>query len=159
VRPTVPEIKDTQSTQEAASSHDTEPRRQPAAPPSFKADEQARKYEKFYRMIEVATDEVIASIGDIGGSLSSLDPKPSDRLEALYTRSWGSQWEAERVRLTKDYVFTVPEVVMSLISAFMCDNVSNQHASTLEIQAKQSELKGATGRAILRMLDLKNESK
>jgi hypothetical protein len=110
-------------------------------------------------MIEVATDEVIASIGDIGGSLSSLDPKPSDRLEALYTRSWGSQWEAERVRLTKDYVFTVPEVVMSLISAFLYDNVFNQHASTLEIQAKQSELKGATGRAILRMLDLKNEGK
>jgi hypothetical protein len=158
-QPTVPEVRDSQSSPEAASSHDTEPKHQPAAPPSFNAEEQARSFEKFYRMIEVATDKVIASIGDIGGAVSSLDPKPSDRLEALHTRSWGSQWEAERVRLTKDYVFTVPEVVMSLTSAFLFDNVFNQHASVLDIQAKLSGLKGATGRAILRMLDLKNESK
>jgi hypothetical protein len=105
-------------------------------------------------MIERATDRVIKSIGDIGNSVSFLDESPSKRLEALYTRCWGSDWRAVRGRLTKEQVFTTPDAAMSMISAFLFDNVLNQQASIQEIQAKQLELKGTMGRAILRTLNL-----
>lgn len=147
----VQEVKDSQSPPRAASTHDSE--QQPKLAP-FDAGEQGRDFENLYIMIERATDRVIKSIGDIGNSVSFLDESPSKRLEALYTRCWGSDWRAVRVKLTKEQVFTTPDVAMSMISAFLFDDVLNQQASIQEIQAKQLELKGSMGRAILRILDL-----
>jgi hypothetical protein len=155
-RSTVTEVTDSQLTQQAVSSQASDTRRHPA---SFKASEQTRNFERFYRTIESATRKVITSIGQLADSVGSLDPSPPQSLEALYTRCWGSEWEAVRLQLTKAHVFTVEEVAMSLISAFLYDNVFNQHASVPEIQAKQSELKGTTGKAILRMLDMNNGGK
>lgn len=155
-RPAAKEVRDPQSFQTSVPSQVPETKHQPAP---FRTDEQARNFENFYQMIQVATDQVIASIGDLGSSLSFLDPIPSNRLESLYVRCWGPHWEAVRLKLTKDYVFTVPEVTMSLISAFLYNNVCNQHASAQDIQAKQLELRGTTGRAILRILDLNNDGK
>lgn len=148
------EVKDSQSSQHTVPSQVLETKHQ-AVP--FKADEHARNFEQFYQMLQPATDQVIASIGDLSGSLSFLDPNSSDCLEALYKRCWGPHWEAVRLKLTKDYVFTVPEVAMSLISAFLYNNVFNQQASVFDIQTKQLELRGTTGRAILRILDLDNK--
>lgn len=151
MQPQVEEVKDSQSSQHAASTQNSE--QQPKLAP-FDAGEQGQDFENFYIMIERATDRVIKSIGDIGNSVSFLDESPSKRLEALYTRCWGSDWRAVRVRLTKEQVFTTPDAAMSMISAFLFDNVLNQQASIQEIQAKQLELKGTMGRAILRTLNL-----
>jgi hypothetical protein len=107
-------------------------------------------------MIQRATDQVIASIGTIGESLSFLDETPSRRLESLCTRCLGSDWQAVRVRLTREYVFTVPEVTMSVISAFLFDNVLDQQASIQDIQAKLLELKETTGRANSRAHNLES---
>ena len=153
MQPEVDEVKDSQSPQRTASSQDVEQHPQPAP---LDAEKQGRSFEKFYQKIEVATDRVIASIGKIGNSVSFLDESPSERLESLYRRCWGSDWDALRVRLTEDYVFTTPEVAMSVISAFLFENVLNQQASIHDIRAKQLELKGTMGRAILRALNLEN---
>jgi hypothetical protein len=48
---------------------------------------------------------------------------------------------------------------MSVISAYLFENVLNQQASIQEVQAKLLELKGTMGEAILRTLDLENEGK
>ena len=151
MQPKVEEVKDSQPSPRAASTQDSE--QQPKLAP-FDAGEQGQDFENFYIMIERATDRVIKSIGDIGNSVSFLDESPSERLQALYTRCWGSDWRAVRVRLTKEQVFTTPDVAMSMISAFLFDDVLNQQASIQEVQAKQLELKGTMGRAILRTLAL-----
>jgi hypothetical protein len=151
MQPQVEEVKDSQSSLCAASTQDSE--QQPKLAP-FDAGEQGREFGNFYIMIERATDRVIKSIGDIGNSVSFLDESPSERLEALYNRCWGSDWQAVRVRLTKAQVLTTPDVAMTMISAFLLDNVLNQQASIQDIQAKQLELKGTMGRAILRTLNL-----
>lgn len=63
------------------------------------------------------------------------------------------------MRFTKDCLFMTPEVAMSVISAFLFDNVLNQQSSVQDVQAKQLELKGTMGKAVLRKLNLKSEGK
>ena len=150
------EVQDSQSSRPAEASQDGKQQPQPVF---FDIDANAQAFERFYDKIAGATDRVLASIGDIGNTLSYLDENPSERLEALYARCWGSNWDAVRVKLTKEFVFTTPEVVMSVVSAFLFDNVLNQQASIQDVQAKQLELKGTMGRAILRTLDLESGGK
>jgi hypothetical protein len=63
------------------------------------------------------------------------------------------------VKLTRDSAFVTADVMMSVISAYLFENVLNQQASIQEVQAKLLELKGTMGEAILRTLDLENEGK
>jgi hypothetical protein len=151
VRADSDEVKDSQASQHASFSQNAE---QPPQPAPFDTDQRARDFDSFYHTIRRAVEQVNASIGNINNFPCALDELPSERLEALYARCFGSEWEAVRVKLMQDYVFTVPDVTMAVVSAFLFDNVLNQHASTQDIRAKQLELSGATGRAILRTLDL-----
>jgi hypothetical protein len=155
------EVQDSQSSRPAVSSQDNEQQpqaeQQPQLPP-FDVDTQGRDFERFYERIMMATDRVIRNTGNISNSLSCLDENPSERLEALYARCWGSDWDAVRVKLTGECFFTTPEVAMSLISAFLLDNVFNQQASIHDI-AKQLEPKGSMGKAILRTLNLESGGK
>ena len=116
----------------------------------------AQKNKDLYAMLDKATDRIIGSIGRISQTLSSLDKSPSNRLEALYIRCWGPDWKTVKAELIEDGAFQVCDVTMSIIAAFLFDNVLNQQASLGDIEAKQKELKGMTGWAILEALDLKN---
>jgi hypothetical protein len=153
VRSDMVEVKDSQSPRHGVLSQNIEQQSQPAP---FAAEKLGRDFDQFYYMIQRATDQVIASIGTIGESLSFLDETPSKRLESLYASCLGSDWQAVRVRLTQEYVFTAPEVTMSVISAFLFDNVLDQQASIQDIQAKLLELKGTTGRANSRAHNLES---
>lgn len=126
---------------------------------TFDIDKQGRDFGRFYHLMERATDEVIDSIGSIKETLCFLDESPSERLEALYKRCWGPDWQRVRVELTKSFGFLTPDVTMSVMSAFLFEDVLNQQASVHDIRTKQLELKGTMGRAILRTLDLENGGK
>jgi hypothetical protein len=155
------EVQDSQSPRPAASNQNNEQqpqREQQPQPPPFDIDGQGQDFERFYERIMMATDHVIRSIGKISNSLSCLDENPSERLQALYAKCWGSNWNAVRAKLTEENYFTTPEVAMSVISAFLFDNVFNQQASIQDI-AKQLEQKGAMGKAILRTLNLESGGK
>jgi hypothetical protein len=67
---------------------------------------------------------------------SSLDPDPPQRLLNLYVRCWGEDWEAVRLRLTRQYLFVMPQVVKALVSAFLYDNILDGEASLLDDLAK-----------------------
>lgn len=153
VRSVENEIRDSQSSQPAVSSQGAEQQPQPVP---FDIEQQGYDFGRFYHKIEFATDRVVDSIGSISNSLSSLDESPDERLEALYKRCWGPDWEAVRVQLTRDHVFTTPDVAMSVISAFLFENVLNQQASIEDIRAKLLELDGTMGRAIMRTMNLES---
>ena len=123
---------------------------------TFDIDKQGRDFGRFYHLMERATDEVIDSIGSIKETLCFLDESPSERLEALYKRCWGPDWQKVRVELTKSFGFLTPDVTMSVMSAYLFEDVLNQQASFHDVRTKQLELKGTMGRAILRTLDLEN---
>ena len=123
---------------------------------TFDIDKQGRDFGRFYHRMERATDEVIDSIGNIKETLCFLDESPSERLEALYKRCWGPDWQKVRVELTKSFGFLTPDVTMSVMSAYLFEDVLNQQASFHDVRTKQLELKGTMGRAILRTLDLEN---
>lgn len=61
--------------------------------------------------------------------------------------------------MTRDSAFVTADVTMSVITAFLFENVLNQQASIQDVQAKLLELKGTMGEAILRTLDLENGGK
>lgn len=148
------EVQDSQSTEHGYTSPHSKSRDQPAEVDNDTFD---LNNEDLYQMLKSATDKIIASIGDISQCLSFLDERPSGRLEALYSRCLGPNWKAVRRKLTKDYAFIVDEVTMSVIAAYLFDNVLNQRTLVAGIRAKQLELRGPEGRAILKILDLENK--
>ena len=91
-------------------------------------------------MVEIATNELIKCIGDISNCLSFLDRSPSDRLRELYIQFLGPNYVEVRKELTKSYVFTVPEVLMALMSAFIFTHVLHRQAPDQEICEKLLEL-------------------
>ena len=148
------EIRDPQPSQPAVSSQDGEQQPQPVP---FDIEQQGIDFGGFYSRLERATDRVIDSIGrSISDFLSPMAESPSERLEALYKRCLGPDWEAVRVQLTRDKTFTASDIAMSVISAFLFENVLNQQASIQDIRAKLLELGGTMGRAILRTLNLES---
>jgi hypothetical protein len=77
-----------------------------------------------------AVDRVLNCIGqNLSEYPTALDPDPPQRLLDLYVRCWGKDWEEVRLRLTRNYCFTAPQVAMSLVAAFLYDNVFDQDAS------------------------------
>lgn len=80
-----------------------------------------------------AVDDVLSYIGrNLFHYPTALDPDPSQRLLSLYVRCWGENWEEVRLRLTRDYSFTAPQVAVSLVSAFLYSNVLDQEACLLD---------------------------
>jgi hypothetical protein len=63
---------------------------------------------------------------------AALDPDPPQRLLSLYVRCWGKDWEQLRSKCTRDWALPAPQVLMSLVSAFLYDNVLDQDASLLD---------------------------
>jgi hypothetical protein len=76
---------------------------------------------------------------------TALDPEPPQRLLNLYVRCWGKDWEVVRLRLTREYLFTAPQVTMSLVSAFLYGNVLNQEASLLDEIARLRSIASLEG--------------
>jgi hypothetical protein len=88
-----------------------------------------------------ASDAVLRCIGpNIFQYPTGLDPEPPQQLLSLYVRCWGKDWEEVRLRLTRNYSFTAPEVAMSLVSAFLYHNVLDQEASLLDDLARLRSL-------------------
>lgn len=150
------EVQDSQSPPPAVPNQNFEQQTQPAP---FDIEKQGQEFGRFYHKTDFATIRVLASIGEVREHLCPLDETPSKRLEALYRRCWGPDWQNVRVKLTRDSAFVRADVMMSVISAYLFENVLNQQASIQEVQAKLLELKGTMGEAILRTLDLENEGK
>lgn len=72
-----------------------------------------------------------------------LDPNPSQQLQKLHARCWGENWREARHKMTHAYqrsVFSEREVAMSLISAFIFDNVLNQEESIEVIRERLHEV-------------------
>jgi hypothetical protein len=85
---------------------------------------------------------------------SPLDPDAPQRLLNLYVRCWGEDWEAVRLRLTRQYIFVMPQVVKALVSAFLYDNILDGEASLLDEPARlrhTASLDGS-GEAVCRYL-------
>jgi hypothetical protein len=85
---------------------------------------------------------------------SPLDPDAPQRLLNLYVRCWGEDWEAVRLRLTRQYLFVMPQVVKALVSAFLYDNILDGEASLLDEPARlrhTASLDGS-GEAVCRYL-------
>jgi hypothetical protein len=77
-----------------------------------------------------AVDRVLNCIGqNLSEYPTAFDPDPPQRLLDLYVRCWVKDWEEVRLRLTRNYCFTAPQVAMSLVAAFLYDNVFDQDAS------------------------------
>ena len=80
--------------------------------------------------------DCVAVQNNLSSFPAALGPDPPQRLLNLYVRCWGEDWEKVRLKLTKDYMFPSPGVVMSLVSAFLYDNVLDQDASLLDDLAR-----------------------
>lgn len=119
-------------------------------------DQQGRNMKELYSDIQAATDAVLSSIGRIRNTNSPLQPKPSDPLKGLYARCWGPRWEEVRARQVDDYVFTTPQVMASLLSAFLYDKVLAEGAGLQEIVSNVLHMGGSLGEALLEEFDLSN---
>lgn len=102
-----------------------------------------------YSDMREATDVVLSSIGKIRNTPSPLQPKPSDPLKALYARCWGSGWDKVRVLQGDKGFFTTPQVMTSLLSAFLYDRVVIQGARLQDIVSNVVEMGGSLGQALL----------
>jgi hypothetical protein len=97
-----------------------------------------------------ATNELLESIGDGRESQMTLCPRAHPSAVELQIKCWGPHcWEV-RSELIGSKLFAVPEVVMSLCSAYLLE-LFNREWSTCVIDCKFLET-SARGRAILSLL-------
>lgn len=103
-------------------------------------------------------DEILGCIGDITNTDCALIlGNPSDALVALQQRCLGADWRKVYAESLKTKAFRVCVVTMSLISAFLYNNILSQRVSIQQLTQDVTKMlasKGELGEAFLHVLDL-----
>jgi hypothetical protein len=112
--------------------------------------------------VREAVRALLASIGRIDDLHCPLDPNPSKDLEDLFMRSLGPEWRRVSDRSISFNDFRPELVIMSLISAYLHDNVVSQQVPAQKIAHSVTELlqaSGPLGEQYLQHMDLQRTSK
>jgi hypothetical protein len=115
-----------------------------------------------HKDVEMAAFRILACIGDLDNAQCPAVLNPTDALAALYTRAFSTDWEAVSVAVYNYNSFCAPQATLSIISAFLYDNILSQQASVQKIARDLTELlqsNGKLGEAFLREMDLSQRGK
>lgn len=98
-----------------------------------------------------ATTQLLEHIGDVRQSQMPLCPEAPSSAVVLLVRCWGSQWSETQLELVQSKLFVVPEVVMSLCSAYLLELFNREWPVCIDVDCKLLESHGR-GRAMLSQL-------
>lgn len=101
-------------------------------------------------------------IGDLSHQTCPLELEPSDHLSALYARCLGPNWANVAREYNSFNAFKAPQATMSLVSAFLYNNILAQQAYDPEVIQDVIELlqtRGITGRAAQAVYEFSNRGK
>ena len=109
-----------------------------------------------------AVRSLLECIEDIRNQTCPLELEPSDRLSALYARCLGPDWANVAREYNSYNAFKAPQATMSLMSAFLYDNILVQQAydpGVIEEVMELLQARGITGRAAQAVFDVPNRGK
>jgi hypothetical protein len=112
--------------------------------------------------VREAARALTTCIGRVGGLHCPLDPYPPEDLESIFVRCWGSKWSVVADEAIDFNDFKPELVIMSLISAFLHDNVLSQQVPAQAIAQNITKLlqeSGPLGEEYLNHMDLPRTSK
>lgn len=111
-------------------------------------DRLVRELEQLQDTVLGATMATLNGIGEFATCMCPLDRHPSNELLRLYEKCWGPEWQAVRLKLTRDHLFTPSQVMMSLISAFLHTKLLDRKALRREIQDIVLNITGLHGHVL-----------
>jgi len=140
------------------------PHRQEDAQPLHHVDTRvlAKQLESIRRDVEWAVRNLLECIGDLKNQTCPLELKPSDQLSALYARCLGPDWAKAVREYNRFNSFTAVQATMSLVSAFLYDNILAQQAydpDVIQDVVQLLQTRGITGRAAQAVFDFANRGK
>lgn len=90
------------------------------------------EFRQLYLLTASTSNILLESVGDVGQDTMPLERELLQSTQELHIRCWGIEWQQMRAKLKKANLFSVPDVTMSLISAYVLNQVlSRQVRETL----------------------------
>lgn len=80
---------------------------------------------EIYRKLSNASTRLLDGVGDVGQETMPLDPHPTSSALELHVRCWGNEWPHVRAKLRQLRLFSVPDVTLSLSSAYLFNKIFN----------------------------------
>jgi hypothetical protein len=86
-----------------------------------------------YRKLSDALLQLLDGVGEVGEEMMPLDPHPPPSTLELHVRCWGDEWLRIRAQLKHSKLFSVPDVAMSLCSAYLFDNIFSRRVQNIQV--------------------------
>jgi hypothetical protein len=86
-----------------------------------------------YRKMSNASLQLLDGVGDVGEETMPLDRDPPSSTLELHVRCWGDEWPRARAKLKYSKLFSVPDVAMSLNSAYLFDKILSRPVQKIQV--------------------------
>jgi hypothetical protein len=86
-----------------------------------------------YRKMSNASLQLLDGVGDVGEETMPLDTDPPSSTSELHIRCWGDEWPRIRAKLKHSKLFSVPDVAMSLNSAYLFDKILRRPVQKIQV--------------------------